>query len=77
MGRKESDGEPGLQMQLASLSGLDGESLKERWRIVYRTEPPPRVSESLLLQAIAYRLREKNRASAFGLASCKSSTPRS
>ena len=58
MGRKEPDGEPGLETQLASLSGLDGENLKERWRIVYRTEPPPRVSESLLLQAIAYRLQE-------------------
>jgi hypothetical protein len=61
MGRTISTGsEPGGQAKrLASLSGLDGESLKERWRIVYRREPPPRVSESLLLQAIAYRLQEK------------------
>ena len=51
-------GEPGLEMQLASLSGLDGKSLKECWRIVYGTEPPPRVGESLLLKAIAYRLQE-------------------
>jgi len=58
MGRKESDGQPGLEKQLASLSGLDGKSLKERWRIVYGREPPSRVSRSLLLQAIAYRLQE-------------------
>jgi Protein of unknown function (DUF2924) len=59
MGRKESDGEPGLEKQLASLSGLDGKSLNERWRILYGTEPPPRVGRSLLRQAIAYRLQEK------------------
>ena len=59
MGRKESDGEPGLETQLASLSGLDGESLEKRWRAVYGTAPPPGISPSLLVRAIAYRLQEK------------------
>jgi Protein of unknown function (DUF2924) len=62
MGRTTLNGsESGLEKQLASLSGLDGESLKQRWCILYGTEPPSRVSRSLLLQAIAYRLQEKSR----------------
>jgi hypothetical protein len=34
--------------------------LKERWRTLYGTEPPPRISEDLLRRAIAYRLQERS-----------------
>jgi hypothetical protein len=54
-----SDAEPDeLYSELASLTALGPERLKERWRILYGTEPPPRISEDLLRRAIAYRLQE-------------------
>jgi transposase-like protein len=58
MKRPTADGAPGLAEQLAHLDGLDGENLKQCWRSLYGTEPPPRVGRSLLRQAIAYRLQE-------------------
>jgi Protein of unknown function (DUF2924) len=58
MKRTTADGAAGLAEQLTQLGGLDGESLKQRWRDLYGAEPPPRVSRSLLRQAIAYRLQE-------------------
>jgi DUF2924 family protein len=48
-----------LYGELASLPALGPERLKERWRILYGTEPPPRISEDLLRRAIAYRLQER------------------
>jgi DUF2924 family protein len=55
-----SDVEPDdLYGELASLPALGPERLKERWRILYGTEPPPRISEDLLRRAIAYRLQER------------------
>ena len=37
-----------LYAELASLPALGPERLKERWRILYGTEPPTRISEDLL-----------------------------
>jgi len=55
-----SDAEPDkLYGELASLPALGPQRLKERWRILYGTEPPPRISEDLLRRAIAYRLQER------------------
>ena len=55
-----TDAEPDeLYDELASLPALGPERLKERWRILYGTEPPPRISEDLLRRAIAYRLQER------------------
>ena len=55
-----SDAEPDeLYGELANLRALGPERLKERWRILYGTEPPPRISEDLLRRAIAYRLQER------------------
>ena len=60
MKRNVSDGEPEkLAKQLASLGGLAGKRLKERWRSLYGAELPARLSRSLLVQAIAYRLQDK------------------
>ena len=60
MKRSRSDAEPdGLSGELASLPALGPEQLKERWRTLYSTEPPPRISEDLLRRAVAYRLQER------------------
>jgi Protein of unknown function (DUF2924) len=48
-----------LSRELAGLPALGPERLKERWRALYGTEPPPRISEDLLRRAIAYRLQER------------------
>ena len=54
------DAEPDeLSDELASLPALGSERLKKRWRILYGTEPPPRISEDLPRRAIAYRLQER------------------
>jgi hypothetical protein len=49
----------GPSEELANISVVGSERLKERWRILYGTEPPPRISEDLLRRAIAYRLQER------------------
>jgi hypothetical protein len=49
----------GLASELASLPGLDRKDLAERWRALYGTEPPIRMSRPILIQAIAYRMQEK------------------
>lgn len=48
-----------LERELASLSDLSVKQLKDRWRSVYGTEPPRRISRELLTRAIAYRLQEQ------------------
>jgi hypothetical protein len=48
-----------LSGELAGLPALGPERLKEQWRTLYGTEPPPRISEDLLRRAIAYRLQER------------------
>ena len=63
-------GRRGLADKLAALRGLDTKALKERWRTLYQTTPPARISSSLLLQAIGYRLQEH------ALGGLKSSTRR-
>ena len=44
---------------LAALEPLDVASLKQRWRALYGTEPPRRISRELLVRALAYRIQEK------------------
>ena len=48
-----------LTDELAELRGLDPTALKQRWRVLYRTEAPAHIGQSLLLQAVAYRLQER------------------
>ena len=48
-----------LAKQLADLDRLDGKGLKERWLGLYGAQPSPRLSSSLLVRALAYRLQEK------------------
>jgi hypothetical protein len=63
-------GTKGLTDELAELRGLDSTALKQRWRVLYRTEAPAHIGQSLLLQAVAYRLQER------ALGGVKSSTRR-
>jgi len=60
MKHNRSDAGPnGLSEELAGLPALGPERLKERWRTLYGTEPPRRISEDLLRRAVAYRLQER------------------
>jgi hypothetical protein len=56
--KRRMDGR-GLASELAGLPHLDREALLARWHNLYGTEPPYRVSQQLLVQAIAYRLQEQ------------------
>src|SRR6267154_4285692 len=52
-------GTKNLADELAELRGLAPTALKQRWRVLYRTEAPVHIGQSLLLQAVAYRLQER------------------
>jgi hypothetical protein len=56
-GFSEAEGE--LSREIAALFDLSVNELKDRWRSVYGTEPPPRSSRKLLVSAIAYRMQEQ------------------
>jgi hypothetical protein len=45
--------------EIAALFDLSVSELKDRWRSIYGTEPPPRSSRKLLVSAIAYRVQER------------------
>ena len=59
--RDQSSGGPAEQIsaEIAAMASLGIGDLKSRWRELYDTEPPPRISRQLLIRAIAYRLQEK------------------
>jgi hypothetical protein len=48
-----------LASEIAELAGATLADLKSRWRVLYNTEPPPRISRDLLTRAVAYRIQEK------------------
>ncbi len=48
-----------LSRRLASLRSLPIKQLKQRWRTLYSSEPPLRVSRELLIRAVAYRIQEQ------------------
>ena len=45
-------GSRNLTDELAELGGLDATTLRQRWRVLYRTEAPVHIGQSLLLQAV-------------------------
>jgi Protein of unknown function (DUF2924) len=49
----------GLCEELAALCGDTVKSLRVRWRALWNSEPPKRISRELLIRAIAYRLQER------------------
>src|SRR5713226_4357948 len=48
-----------ISAEIEALASLDLKDLKLRWRELYDTEPPPRISRELLTRAISYRLQER------------------
>jgi hypothetical protein len=49
-----------LELQLAGVANLNRTKLRELWRDSYGSEPPEKISELLMRQAIAYRLQVKH-----------------
>src|SRR5208283_1762606 len=48
-----------LACEIAALRDATSANLKERWRALYGTEAPRRISRDLLIRALAYRIQEK------------------
>jgi len=48
-----------LAHEIAALRQAPPADLKERWRALYCSEPPRRISRDLLVRAVAYRIQEK------------------
>jgi hypothetical protein len=47
-----------LTGEIAALAGASRADLASRWRALYETEPPRRISRELLKRALDYRLQE-------------------
>ncbi|MDO8433310.1 MAG: DUF2924 domain-containing protein [Candidatus Binatus sp.] len=47
-----------MSAEIDHLAALSREHLLDRWRELYRTEPPRKIGRDLLIRAIAYRLQE-------------------
>ena len=45
-------------IEIGGLADLDLPALRQRWRELYGSEPPVRMSRELMVQAIAYRIQE-------------------
>ena len=56
---KVSPNTSALVHEIAALGQASPADLKERWRVLYRTEPPRRIGRDLLIRALAYRIQEK------------------
>ena len=48
-----------LASEIAALAEATSADLKSRWRVLYSTEPPSRISRDLLTRAVAYRIQEE------------------
>jgi hypothetical protein len=48
-----------LVREIEELPAATSANLKERWRALYRSESPRRISRDLLIRALAYRIQEK------------------
>ena len=47
-----------LATDIAALAEATTANLKSRWRLLYGTAPPPRISRGLLTRALAYRVQD-------------------
>jgi hypothetical protein len=59
MKHKISSTTSALAHEIVALRQATPAELKERWRSLYCTEPPRRISRDLLVRALAYRIQEK------------------
>jgi DUF2924 family protein len=48
-----------LTKELKDLETQGDDGLKDRWRGLYGTKPPPKIRRSLLIAAVAHRMQEK------------------
>jgi len=46
--------------EIAALRAATPVGLTSRWRALYGTEPPSRISRDLLIRALAYRIQENS-----------------
>jgi len=59
MKHKVSSTTSALAREIAALRQATPADLKERWRALYGTAAPRRISRDLLIRALAYRIQEK------------------
>ena len=52
-------GSEDLAREIASLSALDAETLRRRWKALIGADPLPYLGRSLMVRALAYRLQER------------------
>ena len=52
-------GSEDLAREIASLSALDAETLRQRWKALIGADPSPYLGRSLIVRALAYRLQER------------------
>ena len=57
--RAPAIGREALAAEIASLSKLDTDELRARWKAMFGNPPSRDISRSFLTRAIAYRLQEK------------------
>ena len=60
MKRKVSITSAALVHEIERLRKATPSDLKERWRTLYGSEPPGRISRDLLVRALAYRIQERS-----------------
>jgi hypothetical protein len=59
MARDNGTGSDLLYAEIDALRSETTLQLRQRWKALYGTEPPPRASRDLLIRAVAYRLQER------------------
>jgi hypothetical protein len=59
MARSNGTGSEPLYAEIDALQSETTHQLRQRWKALYGTEPPPRASRDLLTCAVAYRLQER------------------
>ena len=59
MKHKISSTTSALMHEIALLRQSTSADLKERWRVLYGSEPPRCISKDLLIRALAYRIQEQ------------------
>jgi hypothetical protein len=47
-----------VERELVALDALDAPALREKWKQLYRRDPPPRIRARLLKLGVAYRIQE-------------------
>jgi len=52
-------GSEDLAREIANLSALDAEALRERWKALFGADPLPYLGRSFMVRALAYRLQER------------------